>query len=287
MSLKAIRTFGARLMGGGPPVVSVVKLHGAIAPSGRLSNALSLERLAATLERAFTGKPVKAVALSINSPGGTAAQSMLLYGRIRALAEEKRLPVFAFAEDAAASGGYMLACAADEIFVSESSIVGSIGVIASGFGFEKLIDKAGIERRLFTAGQRKSLLDPFLPVDPEDVERLKAVQLDIHDSFKALVRARRGSRLKAPEDELFSGEFWTGRRAVALGLADGIADLRGEMRRRYGKDVAFRVLAPERRLRLGVGRVKSEAQGSFIGAALMDDMLARIEARAIWARFGL
>jgi ClpP class serine protease len=170
--------------------------------------------------------------------------------------------------------------------------MGSIGVVAATFGLQKLIERVGVERRLYTAGSRKSLLDPFLPVDPEDVERLKSVQLDIHESFKALVRARRGSRLKGTEAELFSGEFWTGRRAVSLGLADGIADLRGEMRRRYGPEVVFRVVAPERRWRpFGkaggtAGQVRSPG-GTFAASALLDDMLARIEARAIWARFGL
>lgn len=290
MSLKTVRKIGARLMGGGPPLVSVVKLHGAIFPAQRLSSGLSLESLASALERAFDGRWVKAVALQINSPGGSAAQSMLIYSRIRALAEEKKLPVLAFAEDAAASGGYMLACAAEEIFVTESSIVGSIGVVAATFGFHGLIDRIGVERRLYTAGSRKSLLDPFLPVDPGDVERLRKVQLDIHESFKALVRARRGSRLRGPEEELFSGEFWTGRRAVSLGLVDGIADLRGEMRRRFGDEVVFRVVAPERRFRPfggGPGIKRACSAGPFTAAALLEDVLARVEARAIWSRLGL
>jgi signal peptide peptidase SppA len=292
MELKRARRWAAQLIGNGPPVVSVVKLAGTIAPRARLSSGgLSLEGLTGTLTRAFEGAGVKAVALAINSPGGSPAQSTLIHDRIRALAAEKKLPVFAFAEDVAASGGYMLACAADEIFATESSILGSIGVIAATFGFEKLIEKAGIERRLFTAGGRKSLLDPFLPVDAEDVARLKAVQNDIHDSFKALVRARRGSRLAAPEDELFSGEFWTGKRAIQLGLADGIGDLRSEMRRRYGEDVVFRVLSPERRrfgfLPSGVTAERGPALLRLGPGGIFEDVLAHLEARAIWSRFGL
>jgi signal peptide peptidase SppA len=292
MRLKALRHMGARLVGAGPPLVSVVKLSGTIAPSSRLSSGLSLEGLSGALDRAFAGKAVKAVALLINSPGGSAAQSMLIFGRIRALAEEKKLPVYAFAEDVAASGGYMLACAADEIFATESSLLGSIGVVSASFGFTRLIERIGVERRLYTAGTRKALLDPFLPEDPTDVERLRSVQLDIHESFKALVRARRGSRLAGGEEELFSGAFWTGRRSVSLGLADGIADLRSEMRRRYGEEVQFRLVAPERRFRLfgggpGLAKPAAPVRGPFAASALVEDMLARIEARAIWSRFGL
>jgi signal peptide peptidase SppA len=292
MALKLLKRSASRLFGMGPPVVSVLKLAGTIAASSRLRGGLSLEALNAAIERAFEGKSVKAVALAINSPGGAPAQSMLIHDRIRTLAAEKKLPVFAFAEDVAASGGYMLACAGDEIYATESSILGSIGVIAATFGFERLIARAGIERRLYTAGSRKSLLDPFLPADNDQIERLMAVQHDIHDSFKALVRTRRGSRLRGAEEELFSGEFWTGRQAVRLGLADGIADLRGEMRRRFGPDVVFRMVSPERRWRLFGGSAAATSsvvpsRGPLATSALLDDMLARIEARAIWARFGL
>jgi signal peptide peptidase SppA len=290
MALKTVQRWAAQMMGDGPPVVSVVKLAGTIAPKARFAGGLSLESIAGTLARAFEGKGLKAVALAINSPGGSPAQSILIHDRIRALASEKKLPVFAFAEDAAASGGYMLACAADEIFATESSIVGSIGVVSATFGFERTIERLGVERRLYTAGTRKTLLDPFLPANPDDIARIKEVQSDIHESFKALVRKRRGSRLAAPEEELFSGEFWTGRRAVQLGLVDGVADLRGEMRRRFGEEVVFRVHATERRrwpfARGGVVGPKGREGWSGPGATF-DDVLAHLEARAIWGRFGL
>jgi signal peptide peptidase SppA len=291
MAVKTVQRWARQMMGDGPPVVSVIKLAGTIAPKARFAGGLSLEGVAGTLARAFEGKALKAVALAINSPGGSPAQSVLIHDRIRALAGEKKLPVFAFAEDVAASGGYMLACAADEIFATESSIVGSIGVVSASFGFERAIERVGVERRLYTAGTRKTLLDPFLPANPDDIARLKDVQNDIHEGFKALVKRRRGSRLVVPEEELFSGEFWTGRRAVQLGLVDGVADLRGEMRRRFGEEVMFRVHAPERR-RWPFARGGAVAAGGFEGwrlgpGATFDDVLAHLEARAIWGRFGL
>ncbi len=281
------------------PVVSVVRLYGVISPSGRVTPSLSLRALAPVFDRAFEGKNLKAVALLINSPGGSAAQSMLIFRRLRALAQEKEVPVYAFAEDAAASGGYLIACAADEIFASESSIVGSVGVVAATFGFHELVKRLGIERRVYTAGSEKTLLDPFKPVDPADVERLSAVQGDIHDAFKAIVRERRGVRLKGPETELFSGAFWTGRQGVTLGLIDGIGDLRTEMRRRYGKNVRFRVIPPERPYgRLARLTARSDAPPGLSDLGLADllgaaapgavrDIFAALEERAWWNRLGL
>jgi signal peptide peptidase SppA len=200
----------------GTPVVAVVRLAGVIGSLGPWRGGLSLAGLAGTLERAFALGGIKAVALAINSPGGSPVQSSLIAARIRALASEKKLPVFAFAEDVAASGGYWLATAGDEIYADESSIVGSIGVISAGFGFPELLQRLGVERRVHTAGVRKSMLDPFRPESPEDVARLEALQGEIHDSFKAHVRERRGARLKADDDTLFSGEFWSGKRALPL-----------------------------------------------------------------------
>lgn len=273
------------------PVVSVLKLSGVIAAHTRLSIALNLNTLGNAIERAFSAPGVKAVALAINSPGGSAAQSMLVFSRIRSLSREKEIPVFAFAEDVAASGGYMLACAADEIYATESSILGSIGVIAAGFGFQDLMSKLGIERRLYTAGAHKALLDPFKPVDEEEVQRLQAVQRDVHEAFKALVRERRGGKLKGSEEELFSGEFWTGARARDLGLIDGVGDLRSVMRARFGDKVRFRVLPLERRRfrrRLSVlDWPAAFASPRWTPAAVLDDALAVLEARAIWQRFGL
>jgi signal peptide peptidase SppA len=268
------------------PVVGVLRLAGVIGQMGPMRKGLSLASLAGSIERAFKLKHLKAVALAINSPGGSPVQSALIAGRIRALAEEKEVPVFAFAEDVAASGGYWLACAADEIFVNEASIVGSIGVISGGFGFPELLKKMGVERRLHTSGERKALLDPFSREKPEDVEHLKSIQGDIHDGFKAMVSERRADKLKADESELFSGAFWTGTTAVKMGLADGIGDLRGVMRERYGDKVKLRVVTADQpwlRRRLGFsGRASSGLAGDWAG-----DLLAAVEERMIWNRFGL
>jgi serine protease SohB len=270
-----------------PPVVSVVRLSGIIGPAAPLRPGMSLAGLAETLERAFGMGGLKAVALAINSPGGSAAQSSLIMSRIRTLAEERQVPVLAFIEDVGASGGYWLALAADEIWVNPNSIVGSVGVIYAGFGFNEALRKLGIERRLHTAGERKSLMDPFLPERPEDVGRLGAVQREIHDNFKETVRNRRGRRLRAGEGELFSGEFWVGRRAVELGLADGIGDLRGVMRDRFGKRVRLRVVGRREswlRRRLGVPVAGGE---SALGHGLADGLIGALEARAWWGRYGL
>lgn len=271
-----------------PPVVGVLRFTGVIGQVGPLRSGLSLTRVASALERAFSLPRLKAVAMAINSPGGSPVQSALIARRIRQLAVEKDVPVVAFAEDVAASGGYWLACAADEIYADANSIVGSIGVIASSFGFADAIEKLGIERRIYTAGDRKSMLDPFRPENPQDVERLKALQAEIHGNFQAWVRERRGGRLKGNMDEIFSGEFWTGARALELGLIDGLDDLRAAMRRRFGDEVRLRLVGGEppwwrRRLRLGGG-----GDGfAILPASWADDLLCAIEARALWNRFGL
>ena len=265
------------------PTVAVVRFDGIIGLRGR--RGLSLRRYAAALERAFAQRGLKAVALAINSPGGSPAQSALLYRRIRQLAAERAVPVVAFTEDVAASGGYWLALAADEIYAEDTSLVGSIGVVTAGFGFVEAMTRLGIERRLFTAGENKSLLDPFSPERESDIARLKTLQQDLHDSFKDLVRERRGAKLKGDEALLFSGEVFSGRRALGLGLVDGIGELRGVVRGMFGEEVRLRAIEPERRRSLlsrfipGFG---SEAAGDFVG-----DLAARIEERMIWARFGL
>ncbi|MTD99920.1 S49 family peptidase [Paracoccus sp. YIM 132242] len=245
-----------RFMNKGPRV-SVVRLHGAIGMAGR-GGALSDAALAPVIERAFRkGKPV-AVALSINSPGGSPVQSSLIAARIRRLADETKIPVHAFVEDVAASGGYWLACAGDQIWADDSSILGSIGVISAGFGFQDLIARWGIERRVHTAGRSKSTLDPFRPERPEDVERLHNVLEPIHQAFKDHVAARRGDRL-ATDRDLFTGEFWAGRKSVELGLADGIGHLVPRMKALYGDKTRFVVHAPRqslfRRLGLSAGTV--------------------------------
>ncbi len=274
-----------RLFGGSRPLVPVVRLTGAIfAGGGALRRGLSLQRASAPLERAFKMKGAKAVALIINSPGGSPAQSSLISARIRAHAAESGLPVLAFVEDAAASGGYWLACAADEIFVDSSSIVGSIGVVSAGFGFQEAMDKIGVERRLHTAGGRKAILDPFKPEREEDVADLKAVQGEIHDSFKSWVRERRGARLKGAEEELFSGAFWTGRKAVELGLADGLGQLREVLRDRYGKKMRLVPVERKRGFLSGLlGGGQAEQRMEDLGPA----MLSAVEERFVWQRLGL
>ena len=216
----------------GTAVVPVVRLSGVIGAVTPLRPGMTLAGLARTLERAFSTKNAKAVALVINSPGGSPVQSRQIYLRIRQLAAEKQLPVLVFVEDVAASGGYMIACAGDEIFCDPSSILGSIGVVGGTFGFQELIKKVGVERRLYTAGAHKAMLDPFLPENPDDVARLKAIQREIHAIFIALVKESRGSRLKGGEDVLFTGEYWAGDTSISLGLADAIGDIRSTLRTR-------------------------------------------------------
>ena len=273
----------------GLPVVPVVRLAGVIGFSTPLKPGLTLATVARALERAFNMRTARAVALLINSPGGSPVQSHQIYSRIRQLAAERARPVIAFAEDVAASGGYMIACAADEIFCDPSSIVGSIGVVGGSFGFPKLMDKLGVERRLYTSGEHKAMLDPFLPENPEDVERLKALQRDIHQEFIELVKRSRGARLKGPEKTLFSGEYWTGGKAIEFGLADGIGDLRATLRARFGDDVVTPLVAPARGWfgRVQPGLSPSDITGLPRAADFAEEIISALEARALWARYGL
>src|SRR6201996_5130519 len=218
----------------GAPVVPVVRLSGVIGAVTPLRPGMTLASVAKMLEKAFSMRNAKAVAIVINSPGGSPVQWRRIYLRIRQLAVEKKLPVLVFVEDVAASGGYMIACAGDEIFCDPSSILGSIGVVGGSFGFQELIKKVGVERRLYTAGTHKAMLDPFLPENPDDVARVKALQREIHDIFISLVKQSRGARLKGADDTLFTGEYWAGETSVSLGLADAIGDLRSTLRARYG-----------------------------------------------------
>ncbi|MCW2247670.1 signal peptide peptidase SppA [Azospirillum fermentarium] len=273
------------------PLVSVVRLTGVIAASGgAFGRTLSMAGVAPLLEKAFAPKNQVAVVLLINSPGGSPVQSALIGRRIRDLAEEKKVPVLAFCEDVAASGGYWLACAADEIYADDSTIVGSIGVVSGGFGFHDFISRHGVERRLYTAGEHKAILDPFLPENPDDVARLKALQQEVHQFFISHVRTRRGERLKGEEGELFSGAFWSGRTAVGLGLIDGVAHMRPHLRARFGEKVRLRVVEPSRGLlsRLPFRSGDGESRlGHGIGAALPAAALNTVEERAVWGRFGL
>lgn len=275
MGLKA---WWAKLRGKQGPIVPVVRLHGVIAADERPGR-LNIASVAPLLKRAFSIKAAKAVAIIVNSPGGSPVQSRLISKRIRDLADEHGKPVLVFVEDAAASGGYFIAVAGDEIIADPSSIVGSIGVIMAGFGFVGALEKLGVTRRVHTAGRNKSTLDPFLPEKPEDVERIKGFELDIHKVFIDHVKARRGSRLKGADDDLFTGEWWTGVRALDLGLVDALGDLHGVLRQRYGKDVELKPIAAKKPLlqlpRLG------------FGAGLATELAAEIDDRARWSQFGL
>ncbi|MCA8879972.1 MAG: S49 family peptidase [Rhodobacteraceae bacterium] len=256
------------------PRVAVVRLSGMISSGGRFVQGLSDDGLAQTLDRAFTrGKP-SAVALSINSPGGSAVQSSLIGARIRRLAEERSVPVYAFVEDVAASGGYWIAVQADEIWADPASILGSIGVISASFGAHDFIARHGIERRVHTAGRSKSMLDPFRPEKDEDVQRLNRILEQIHAAFIDQVKSRRGAKLGDGED-LFTGDVWIGRQAVDRGLADGIGHLVPKMQERFGKDVKFLVYGAKRSLL------------QRLGLAFMDNMVATVEERALFARYGL
>src|SRR5579859_4258023 len=271
-------------------VVPVVRLSGVIGAVTPLRPGMSLVGVARTLERAFAVKNAKAVALVINSPGGSPVQSRQIYLRIRQLAAEKKLPVLTFVEDVAASGGYMIACAGDEIFCDPSSILGSIGVVGGSFGFQELIKKVGVERRLYTAGAHKAMLDPFLPENPDDVTRLKALQREIHDIFIALVKQSRGARLKGADDMLFTGEYWAGQTSIALGLADAIGDLRSTLRARYGEKVLTPLIAPASGMLAGLLGRRSPGAGALATLeglpGLPDELISALETRAIWARYG-
>jgi signal peptide peptidase SppA len=274
----------------GTAIVPVVRLSGVIGAVTPLRPGMSLAGVAKTLERAFATKNAKAVALVINSPGGSPVQSRQIYLRIRQLAAEKKLPVLVFVEDVAASGGYMIACAGDEIFCDPSSILGSIGVVGGTFGFQELIRKIGVERRLYTAGAHKAMLDPFLPENPDDVARVKALQREIHAIFIALVKGSRGVRLKGDDDVLFTGEYWAGETSVSLGLADAIGDLRSTLRARFGEKVLMPVIAPATGILSGLLGRKSAGAGALSQlegvAGLPDELISALETRAIWAKFG-
>jgi signal peptide peptidase SppA len=270
--------------------IPVVRLHGTImSGGGQLRPSLSLANTAGILEKAFSYKSAPAVAISVNSPGGSPVQSRLIYRRIRDLAAEKNKTVLVFVEDVAASGGYMIAVAGDEIIADPSSIVGSIGVVSASFGFPELLKKMGIERRVHTAGRNKAVLDPFQPEKEEDIERLKALQVEVHETFIELVRERRAGRLKDNPD-LFTGLFWTGKKGLDLGLVDALGDMRSVLKARYGQKTRLRLITAPRGLfgrRLGIFGSASSAASGEIGAAFAGGLIDAAEERALWSRYGL
>lgn len=267
-------------------VIPVVRLQGAIGMSSPMRSGLSLATAALPLEKAFSIKKAPAVALIVNSPGGSPVQSRLIFKRIRDLAKENDKDVLVFVEDVAASGGYMISLAGDEIFVDPSSIVGSIGVVAAGFGFTEMIKKIGVDRRVYTAGEKKVTLDPFQPEVPEDIEYLKSLQLEIHETFIEMVKSRRGDIL-TDDPDLFTGKFWTGRSAVQLGLVDAIGDLRSVIKERYGDKAEPKLISAPRGLmgrKAGLGVALSCER---LTEGLGDELISSIENRALWMRYGL
>ena len=272
--------------------VHVLRLHGVISPTrsnsplGGSGPVLNLESLAADIENAFKPKDVAAVALLINSPGGSPVQSNLIAARIRQLADEKQVPVLAFTEDVAASGGYWLACAADEIFADPASIVGSIGVISGGFGFTGLMEKLGVDRRLYTAGENKSRLDPFSEERPADVEWIKDLQLDLHEIFRRYVETRRSGRFTVDDPRaLMNGDVFLGDKALEVGLVDGLGDMRSTLRARFGDKVRIKLInKPKRGLPL-LGLLGSGGRGA--GSDPLSTAVTALEHRALWGRYGL
>jgi signal peptide peptidase SppA len=276
------------------PKIPVLRLTGPIGMASPLRPSLSLASSVSAFERAFSYSKLPAVVVIINSPGGSPVQSNLMFNRLRQLADEKKKKIYVFCEDVAASGGYYLAVAGDEIYADPSSIVGSIGVIAASFGFVEAINKLGIERRVYTAGENKSILDPFKPAQAEDIARLKSIQLDIHEVFKGVVRARRGAKLVGDDAELFSGAFWSAAKAQELGLIDGLADPRTKMRELFGDKVVLH------NIKLQTGGLLSRLRRPMLGQSGFDeasldgfrlefaeDLVSTLERRMLWQRYGL
>jgi signal peptide peptidase SppA len=260
------------------PTVAYLNLQGVIGKDSKFESGLNFSNIAPLLKRAFEMKNIKAVALNINSPGGSPVQSELIYDYIRELSSEKKIPVFTFAQDVAASGGYWLLLSGDEIYAHNSSIIGSIGVIFSGFGFVETIKKLGVERRIYTEGKNKAILDPFMPEQEENIEILKDCQRDIFENFKDLVRSRRGEKLKESEDKLFTGAFWSGKKSAELGLIDGVCDMRKKMKEKFGDKVEI----------VNISSKKSFIKSLFSEkVSLAENLISKIEERLIFNKFGL
>jgi len=266
------------------PKVAILRLSGFIADAGMKRGGISYHKYRSFIDEAFDVFDLKAVALVINSPGGSPAQSQLIGDHIRRLADQKDVPVYAFIEDVAASGGYWLACAADEIYGVSSSIAGSIGVISAGFGFKDLIEKHGVERRVHTSGKDKSFLDPFIEEKPADVKRLKALQSDMHEIFKDWVRARRGTRLVGADKDVFEGQFWTIDKATELGIVDGVGEVRSFAKEKFGESIKFAEFGPEKKLMPSLFGFDARSSAA---ASIPDDIAEAIETKAAWGRFGI
>ena len=258
-------------------IVSVLVFTGIISPNMGRRKGLNVQDFDKSIDQAFQNKNVKAVALLVNSPGGSPVQSDFLAKRIVQLSNEKNIPVISFVEDVAASGGYWLACAGNEIFASKASIIGSIGVISSGFGFNKAIEKLGIDRRVYTAGKNKSILDPFSPEKKDDIKKLKNVQNELHNYFIEYVKSRRGSKLLEESDDIFTGTFWSGEKALEIGLIDGIGEMKEILKKRFGEKVKIKEYAPKR---------KFFDFGNLISFAF-DNIIDKVEEKLNFKKFGI
>ncbi|MDI7861497.1 S49 family peptidase [Rhizobiaceae bacterium n13] len=270
-------------------IIPVVRLHGAIMAGGsQFRPVLNLAAVATALEKAFSMKDAPAIAISVNSPGGSPVQSRMIFQRIRDLSREKQKKVLVFVEDVAASGGYMIALAGDEIIADPTSIVGSIGVVSGGFGFPEMLKKIGVERRVYTAGENKVLLDPFQPEKEKDIEYLKGLQLEIHKVFIDMVKERRATKL-AEDDTIFSGLFWTGTRGLELGLVDGLGDMRQELKQRFGEKVKLELVSGARDFfgRRLPGVASAAGLGERVAASAVSGLVETVEEKALWARYGL
>ena len=267
-------------------IVPVVYISGIIGNVGALKNGITISSTQDLLEKAFKIKNKAAVALIINSPGGSPAQSSLIYKRIRKLAKKNKTKVIFFVEDVAASGGYYIACAGDEIYVDENSIVGSIGVIYASFGFDKLIKKYGIERRIFTTGKYKSILDSFQKQKLSDVKKLKSIQSEIFKNFKEVVLKSRGKKINVQNKNIFSGSFWSGKEAVKLGLVDGIGDLNTIMEKKFGEKIKYIPIKPKKSFLKGVLSRSSYFKDLVDTKETISDMMEYMESRNIWGRYG-
>lgn len=264
------------------PIVAVIKLDGIVGHIGPTKQGMTLESLESAIDKAFSFNRLKAVALLINCPGGSPVQTSLIYQRLRSLSEEKKIPIYSFVEDVAASGGYWLACGGDKIIADPNSLVGSIGVVFAGFGFPKLIDRLGIDRRVHTAGRSKSMLDPFLKENPDDVKRLEKLQVSIHENFIAVVRERRKDQLPAKDAHLFQGDVWTGSQAKELGLIDDFGTLQAVTKKKWGDLVVLKYVNKEKKgLRQRLGLVKQQKDPDY----WINSLLSAVYSWSLWSRF--
>ena len=266
--------------------IPVVYMSGIIGNIGGLRKGITLTSVEDLLEKAFNIKKSAAVAIIINSPGGSPVQSSLIYKRIKKLAKKNKTKVIFFVEDVAASGGYYIACAGDEIYVDENSIVGSIGVIYTSFGFDKLIKKYGIERRIFTTGKYKSILDSFQKQKLSDVKKLKSIQTEIFKNFKDIVLKSRIKKINKKNKNIFSGSFWTGKEAIKLGLVDGIGDLKTIMEKKFGEKLRYVSIKPKKSFLKGILSKSFYSKDLLDTKKIINDMMTYMESRNIWGRYG-